>query len=462
MVPRSVLSRALLGTLLVGTLLAGAAAGSVTASPRPIAVCEPCDRSFVSAAYGHGVDVRIEHSTATMRVHRNGTATWIVENRLNASAAAAFRRNETLRRSVAEEVVAIHDGRVLSTSVDGDTVRLRYRTPDAATDAPGGVLRVDYFRDDPGLRVYTGLGADRLTLVAPEGMVVEHGLPGADVSDSGRRMTATAFESEGDGPFVTLVPEGSPLGPVWSLVAIAIPLGSVVGRNLLVLVTIPTLVFAGGVRVLAWAAPAAGLDTATPTPDWRALAVVGLGVVALLHPLYAGFVVAGSTPSLVAGAAGLIGLGSALAVPDIRNRLSFARLAGLVVAAFAVALVVGFGLRALSVGDLTVHGDAAVVRSTLPALPVYAITLVGYAAAHSRVRRGLAAAAGTFALVLVTTFPILSQGGTLYFLGVALGVAGGIVGAVVGLPLFALGYGLPGSDDPARDGSGADEATASS
>jgi len=447
MIPRPSPSRTLVAALLVGSLLGAALAAPATASPRPVPVCGPCDRPFVSAAHAHGVDVRIEHSTATMRVDREGAATWTVENRLNDSAAATLARNDSLRRSIADDAVAIHDGRLLSTSVDGDTLRMRYRTPDAATEAPGGVLRVDYFRDDPGALVYTDLGADRLTLVAPEGMRVGHGLPGADVS--GREMTVTSFDSSGDGPFVTLVLDDAALGPLWSLLAVALPLGPVVGRNLLLLVAMPTLVFAGGLRAVAWAVSAASLDSDAADPDRRAIVVVALGVLALAHPLAPGlFALGGTEPPLVAGAVGVVALGGALAVPAVRARLTLARLAGLVGLAFAVTLAVGFALRAVP----GVHVNDHVVRRMLLALPVYAATVVGYAVAHGDLRRALAVAAGSFALVLATTFPILSQGGTLYFLGVVLALIGAVAGVVVGIPLFLLGHGLPGRTD--RDAAG--------
>ncbi|AZH24254.1 hypothetical protein [Haloplanus aerogenes] len=443
MVSRPSLPRTLVAVLLVGSLLAVALAVPATASPRPIAVCSPCDRGFTSAAHGHGMDVRIEHSTATMNVHRNGSATWTVENQLNDSAAEAFAANASLRQSVAEEAIWVHDARLLSTSVDGDTVQLRYRTPNVAGDAVGGVLRVDYFRDDPGVMVYTDLGADRLTVVAPDGMVAGHALPGADVSENGREMTVTSFEHGGDGPFVTFVPEDDPLAPLWSPAAVALPLLPVVGRNLLLLVAIPTLVFAGGLRAVAWAVSAVGLDPADAHPDRRALGVVALGVLALVHPLAPGlFALGGIEPPLLAGAVGVIVLGGTLAVPAVRDHLSLTRLAGLVGLAFAVTVAVGFVLRAAS----GVHVGDHVVRRMLLTLPVYTVTLVGYAAVHGRLRHALATAAGAFALVLVTTFPILSQGGTLYFLGVVVAVIGAVGGVVVGIPLFLLGHGLP---DPA-------------
>jgi len=447
MVPRPSLFRAIVVALLVGSLLGGALAATVTASPRPIAVCSPCERGFVSAAQSHDLPVRIERSTATMRVHRNGSATWTVENQLNES--APF-ENASLRDSIARDAISVHDGRLLSTSLSGDTVRMRYRTPTAATDAPGGVLRVDYFRDDPGTQIYTGLGADRLTVVAPEGMVVGRPLPGADVS--GREMAVTTFEGRGDGPFVTFVPETDPVAPLWSLVAAALPLASILARNLLFLIAVPTLVFAGGLRVLAWAAGAVGLDAGTAHPDRRALGVVALALVALAHPLAPGlFALGGIEPPLLAGAVGAVALGSSLAVPAVRARLSLARLTGLVALAFAVTVAVGFVLRAIP----ELHAGDGVVRRMLLTLPVYAATLVGYAAVHGGLRRALAAAAAAFALVLVTTFPILSQGGTLYFLGVVVAAIGAVAGVVVGIPLFLLGHGLPDGESARNDTSGA-------
>ena len=424
--------RTLVAALLVGSLLGVVFAAPATASPRPVAVCAPCERSFVSAAHTTDVEVRIERSTATMRVHRNGSATWTVENRLNDT--AAF-ENASLRRSVAEEAVLIHDARLLSTSVSGDTVRMRYRTFDAATAAPGGVLRVTYFRDDPGTVVRSGLGADRLTLVAPERMTVGRALPGADVSN--REMTVTSFEGGRDGPFVTLVPDGDPLAPLWSLVAVALPLAPIVGRNLVFLVALPTLVFVGGLGVVARVVSAAGLDPVAANPDRRALGVVVLALLALATDAFA---LGGVEPPLFAGAAGALALGGALAVPAVRTRLSVARLAGLVCLAFVVAVAVGVVLRSTT----TLHVGDGVARRLLPTLPVYAATLVGYAAAHGDLRRALAAAAGALALVLGLSFPILSQGGTFYFLGVIVALIGAVAGVVVGTPFFVLGHGLAG------------------
>jgi hypothetical protein len=272
-------------------------------------------------------------------------------------------------------------------------------------------------------------------------MVVERGLPGADMS--GRRMTATSFEGSGDGPFVMLAPADDPLAPLWSLVAVSLPMLPVVGRNLFLLVAVPAAVFAGGLAALAWITDRADLGT-TATPDRRALVVAALGVLALAHPLYAGVVLAGASPPLFAAGVGTIVLGGSLSIPAVRDGLSTRRLAALIAFAFAAALAAGFLLRTLASGDLSIHEGADVVGIVLPALPVYAVTLVGYAAAADRLRHrhGLAAAVGALALVLGATFPIASRGGTLYFLSVVLAVLGAVAAVVVGVPFFLLGYGL--------------------
>jgi hypothetical protein len=46
--------------------------------------------------------------------------------------------------------------------------------------------------------------------------------------------------------------------------------------------------------------------------------------------------------------------------------------------------------------------------------------------------------------VLGLSFPILSQGGTFYFLGVVVALIGAVAGVVVGTPFFLLGHGLAG------------------
>lgn len=425
---------------LLVALLATAAVAS--ASPRPVPVCGPCDRPFTSAAQHHGVDVRIDHSTAHVRVHGNGSASWTVENRVDSDSAARFRGNATLLDDVAEASLASRDAAAVRAAVDGRRVTIRYRTPDAARHAPGDVLLVTYFRDDPGRRVYTGLGADRLTLVAPEGRVVDRALPGASVE--GREMVVTSYDGHGDGPFVTLVPERAALAPVRSAAAVAAVTGDVVARNLLLLVAVPVSLYLGVVSAFAWAARRR--HAGGRAPDRPAAVVAGLGLLLAAHPLYAGALslLGSSSPALFAAAVGAVVLGAA-GHPRIRRQLSLARVTALVGVAFGVALCVAAVLQATQAVDaVAFRPDARIVRQVLPALPAYATLVVGYAAARDDLRRGLAVAGGVLALALATSFPLFSSGGSLYGLAVVLAVGGAVVAAVVGLPALLLGYALDG------------------
>ncbi|MFC6988008.1 hypothetical protein ACFQJD_03435 [Haloplanus sp. GCM10025708] len=408
-----------------------------TASPRPVPVCGPCDRPFVSAARGHGVDLEIRHSTAHVRVHGNGSASWTVENRVDEAAAERFRDDAALVDRVAADSLAAREAEAVRASVDERTVTIRYRTPDFARDAPGNVLLVTYFRDDVG-RDYDGLGADRLTLVAPEGRVVDRALSGASVE--GREMTLTSFDSHGDGPFVTLVPEGGLVTPLTSFVAVAAAVGDVVARNLLLLVAVPLSVYLGVVAAVAWAAGRTGVGERGPEP--LASLVVGIGLLLAAHPLYAGALslLGSSSPALFAAGVGVAVLGAA-GHPAVRRRLSLAGVTALVGGAFVVAVGVAAALQATQVADAVAFPPhARIVRHVLPALPVYATLAVGYAAARDDLRRGLAVAGTALALVLAVQFPLFSSGGTLYGLAVVLAVGGAFAAAVVGVPALLLGY----------------------
>ncbi|MFB6121998.1 MAG: hypothetical protein ABEJ78_00875 [Haloferacaceae archaeon] len=422
-------------SLLVVLLATSAVA---TASPRPTPVCGPCDRPFVSAARSHGVDVEVERSTAHVRVHENGSASWTVENRVDADAARRFRDDPALLDDVATDSLAAREAEAVRASVDGRTVTMRYRTPDFARDAPGNVLLVTAFRDDDGLRVYTGLGADRLTLVAPEGRVVDRALPGASVD--GREMVATEFDSRGDGPFVTLVPAGTQVAPLLSFVAVAAAVADVVARNLLLLVAVPLSAYLGLVSAVAWGV--GRTDGGERDPERLASLVAGFGLLLAAHPLFAGALslLGSSSPALFAAGVGVVVLGGA-GHPAVRDRLSPRGVVALVGVAFAVAVGVAALLQATqAVPAVALRPGASAVTQVLPALPAYATLVVGYAAARGDLRRGLAVAGATLALALAVQFPLVSSGGSLYGLAVVLAVIGALAAAVVGLPAFLLGY----------------------
>lgn len=432
----------ILAALLALAILVPALAGVAAASPAPGSVCGPCDRAFESAARANDIEVSVERSTATVRVHANGSATWTVENRLSGAGLETLRGNDDRLDRVAAEAL---DVRAVSkrghtfreaTMVEGDTARLRYVTPDFA-ESTVGVLRSDYFRDDPGVLRLVNLGADRLTVVAPEGMTVARGVPDAEVD--GRRMTLRSFDSSGDGPFVVFAPAGSALAGGRAAVAATAPLVPVVLGNLLWLVTLPAALLAalvaGVSRLTATASPSADVDRV----HWVAALTIG---VAVLLPWLAGRTVVGSIP-----------LGSMVTIWGVGS---------IVIAAVSAARPHEFGLRrqlvtivagialGVAVGAAVGHVGTRPLGRLFPAVVVPATALLGLplgtAAARgdaSLRRRVLAVQVGLFALGVAVTRDLTASGGTLFGLGVVLLAVAAVVTVLLSLPLVALGATLP-------------------
>lgn len=438
--------RRLAALLLGAVLLAPAVVGPVTASPMPTSVCSPCDRGFEAATESHDLDVRIQRSTATVRVHANGSATWTVRNRLSGADVSAFVEDPALLEQVASEAlghrgVAVHRQTLLGVEAgEGDVVVVRYRTPDFAHRTLG-VLRSDHFRDRPGAYLLTDLGADRLTVVAPEGTAVAAGVPGASVE--GREMTLRAFESAGDGPFVVIAPEGAALGGLRAQLAIGLALAPIVAKNLLWLVLVPV-----GLLTAAFAATsrgvAAGVPTASATRARRAgVVVAGLGALAALLSFGAPTAVGGVHASavLLAGGVGTAAVGGVAAWrPDRfgRREHGLALVGGLALGGIAA-------LARSAVGGLSLHG-AGIFTVALPLLSLLGLPL-GHVAAHRGRRHwllALAGIAGLYALLVVLTRPMAEMGGTLYFLGPILLSILAVLAGVLAVPLLALGALLPG------------------
>ena len=204
--------RALLWGLAVLVLLG--LVGPVTASPAPVSACPPCGSGFHRSASNHGLYTEVRHSEATVVTHTNGSATWTVRVvPTNESALNSLAENESLARAVAADSFGIRYGSgiehdLLSADVDDGAFVVRYRTHDVVHQGPLGTQVLTYFRDSPGAYVYTGLGADELTVVAPDGMTVVRGF--GEVTDS--RMTATELPDVRDGPFVVLLQQFA-MGP---------------------------------------------------------------------------------------------------------------------------------------------------------------------------------------------------------------------------------------------------------
>ncbi|WP_435174468.1 hypothetical protein [Halorussus sp. AFM4] len=438
-------------TLLAATLLVTTAPAASAPPPRPL--CDACGDSFEATAASHGVDVDVERSTATVSVHRNGTATWAVRNRLtDTDGLARLRANASLRAEVADR--AMWDAEFLGAGVsESGVLTLRYREPGFAERSVGGVLRSGAFTEAHGYRNLDGLGADRLAVIAPDGMRVDWTVPGATVGDDGRRTTLTGLDRYG---FVTFVPEGATLGPALSLLAAASLLGPVVATNLLTRVAVPTALF--GAFVAAACGGLARLDRRVERVAERAgVALAGLGalvVVLVLGPPAGGVSLLGGAGAPVFGVGvAAVGFGAALSRPGVRERLTYRRLVGgaalgvVAAAGSTLAAAVAFDRNGLTLSFLT---------GLPPLVPVFALLPAGYALGAGDRRLAVATATVGFAVSLLpfaSLFTPTAQFGPVVVL-VAAAYAGAI--AVVGAPLLVVGVALAESspEDPATGAPG--------
>ncbi|UPV74402.1 hypothetical protein M0R89_17950 [Halorussus limi] len=429
--------------LVVVSLLAVVAPGSAAPPPRPL--CDACGESLEKTAASRDLTVSVERSTATVSVARNGTATWVVRNRLaDSPGVERLRENDTLRSEIADD--AMWDAEFVAANVSSSGVlTMRYREPDFAEASVGGTLRSGEFTDAYGYRNLDGLGADRLVVVAPEGTEVGWTVPGATVSDDGRRTVLTAFEDRG---FVTFVPEESALGPLLSLLAVGTLVAPRVGSNLVAVVVFPTALF--GLFV---GAVGAGVSRSDGLVGRVGEAVgpvlVGVGVL-----LTGGALLASGGLSLLGGAATpLFGVGATAVVfgallgrPAVRARATYWRL----VAAGGVGVALAAGTTLVGAVAFDQSGLTYSLLSSFPPLvAVFALFPAGYALGRGDRRLALATAAVGFALSVLPFVSLLSPTrGFGLFVAVFVAAYAGAV-AAVGTPLFVVGASLADSSGDA-------------
>jgi hypothetical protein len=164
----------------VATAVATPAAGS----PQPTPTCRFCGFAFERAADDLGVAVDVEASTADVRIHENGSATWTVRNTL--ASAGAFRDDSGQLDAVAGRLAERGHGPpddpvLVDAHRDGDVAVLVFRDPDAA-ERRAGLLVVDYFHDG-GYEPWYHVNADRLSVHGPEGRAVTNDPTGVAVED---------------------------------------------------------------------------------------------------------------------------------------------------------------------------------------------------------------------------------------------------------------------------------------
>ncbi|PSP83914.1 hypothetical protein BRC83_06580 [Halobacteriales archaeon QS_1_68_17] len=91
------------------------------ASPQPRPICGACGTSFERVAADHGIALTVTRNTARVEVHANGSATWIVTNDVNESAAGRLTDDRELLERIARG--AVTDTRGLPHALESGSVR---------------------------------------------------------------------------------------------------------------------------------------------------------------------------------------------------------------------------------------------------------------------------------------------------------------------------------------------------
>ncbi|KKF39346.1 hypothetical protein FK85_29250 [Halorubrum saccharovorum] len=176
--------------LLLAAGIAAAPAADAREPPTPI--CGVCDLDRTTP---DGTPVVAGESELTVTLRENGSTTWEAEVDL-ASGGDALAANKSLRHRVVTE--AIQDGiaepRDVDARVDGDTLRVDYRDPNATERHLGVVVFTPLTPAAPSIPLAIGgegvryLGADRVTVRGASGWEVRGD---ANAADSDGRLVWT-------------------------------------------------------------------------------------------------------------------------------------------------------------------------------------------------------------------------------------------------------------------------------
>lgn len=448
---------ALLTVLLIALSAFLPAVTPAVASPQPDPVCGACGSSFEETAENHGVAVNVTHSTATVQMHENGSATWVVTNHVNESAASRLSQNPDVLNRIAREAAAkgwglpdVYEEGVVTfqtASIDDRTVRIQFQDPDAG-DRHAGVLVVDYLHSE-GVRGGWILNADRFTLRGPPGTEVVNNPRAAiideytsadvapEVTEGNATWRGTAAHEYGaafyDDVYIAYGgPETSSLRVDAALTIATAPIWlDNVQAFVLPAVVIYGLLLAGVTAGTRWAA-AVSLDA-----NQVATAVTGIGLITVL---------AAVGTKLLTGPSSFAGLGAIYLVTGgvalIRPR-SLRSVRGALTVAVISVLAVGSILLGLGLVTRPFEYVApTVLRGMVFHLPLAVAPAFGLAVARADehgTRRSTAlafvGALGSLALAGMVFVPFDSRpwGLILFFT-----VGGAILAALLGLPLAVL------------------------
>ncbi|MFQ3475112.1 hypothetical protein HKK80_02470 [Halonotius sp. F2-221B] len=451
---------ALLISLFVIAVLCLTAAPAV-GGPTPNPVCGACGSSFEDAASDNGVIVNVTASTAAIQIHPNGSATWTVTNRLSQSAATLSSSPETLTQITREAATSrgvIYRGDTgpvvfRSATVDNETVRIRFRDPDAGARHLG-VLVVDYFHS-PRMRGSWILNADPISVSGPTGTVVSNDPRGAindEYAGDGELPTVTGntvqwANTSTDGRQASLSedlylafsePATSSLqvAAAFTVASLPIWLGNIS------IVVLPAA-FVYGILLIGVAAVARRAADSALAADRLAAAGVGFGVWLL------GMVVFDALPATLGGVGTIYLIVGAAAWhrPDLLRSTRGALAVGLASMGGVAATLWGLGVvdARSALAPTVVH--AMVTHLPLAVAPAFghAVCRRGGSASNARIAAGFAGGIVAF-LLAGGVFVPFDVG---WFIFMTFGTVGAAVAAALfGLPLAMLGACQPTATTP--------------
>lgn len=414
---------------------------AAAASPQPTPVCGFCGAQFAGAAEDAGANVTVAESTVVVRVHENGSAIWTVRNRLsNGTGALRPAQLDAAASRLAGDHYGLPDrATFVSARMDGETVVLVYRDPNAATRR-AGILVVDYLRDG-GYEPWYHVNAERFTIRGPGGTVVTNTPESGTVEERNATWTGgtgsgyygSGTDLEGS-PYVAFGPDGSLGTTLRTAAALGLSTLPIVVRSLRNYVLFQTATFAAvlGVVLLVlrrW--------SPEPAPERVGAALAALGLLGVVGPVvgrqFALDWVTG--PPVFA-----LLLGSVAWSGRLRGTMRTARsqalvAAGLLAAAFAVLVPV------YAFGTPFDRPVLLAARATGFAVPFAVLLPLGAVLGERRRAVGwwLLATAGFVVLAVSTVNPVdpptgLGGGLATFFL---FGLA--VVGPLLGAPVVVLG-----------------------
>lgn len=386
-----------LALLALLVFLVGVAAPAL-ASPQPDRICGACGQSLETIAADRGLPLNVTRSTATVRVHENGSATWVVRNRLDPENASRLAtrpdRVESLGRRAATDgwglphVYTEGTVTVQTARLDNRTLTIKFRDPDAGRRHLG-ILVVDYLHSD-GVRGGWILNTDRFTIVGPPGTTVvndprapfeeEYGNPENRPTVDNRTVTLRGATSERAYDAViyedVYIAYGQPAtGEFHTDAALALATAPIWLDNVRTFVLPTVLVYA--LLLLGVAALVRKAQHSSVEPEHLALGVVGLGVLGLVVGLSSAVV---DGPVWAAGVAlPYLIAGSVAAVrPDIIRTYRGCTAIAVASVLAIVGLTLGYGVTDAAT-DSVLRG---ILYGSALSLPVAAAPLFGLAVAR--------------------------------------------------------------------------------